>query len=244
MPVIQGIDLSSVQGNITKAQWQALVDNQIRFAISKCGNGNDHSDPDFLANINGALATGKMVVGAYHFPFALPNSAKHSGRDPETQAAMHFQQCGGLGTSQGELPACCDCEWPRPEAWGKPIPGVDDSIVDQAFLQDWFSRYLVAYEALQGCPMMVYGDPWFLKHLAPPAQWARYPLWEAAYGSSVPAVGPWAGWCARQSSGGGGRLPGGAPVDTDVIADETTLSMLVARPFIEPSIQLPINPGV
>jgi GH25 family lysozyme M1 (1,4-beta-N-acetylmuramidase) len=226
--LLSGLDVSSVQGAITPAQWTLIRDRGTRFVVAKVGNGNDPEDPTGMPNLTAAESAG-LVAGAYHFPFALPPDAGHPGREPEAQAAAHYRQCMGLGTAADELPATVDCEWPRPEQWGKPIPGIDNSTVDQGFLQDFFTRYLVAYETLQGCPMIVYGDPWFLTHLAPPSSWASRPLWEAAYGDSAPAVAPWAGWSLRQLSGGGGRLPNGAPVDTDCVADEATLARLLAR---------------
>lgn len=229
MASISGLDLSSVQGLITAKEWDNIASSGTRFIVAKCGEGNKNiPDPDFIWNIESAKSHG-LIVGAYMFPYALPNDPRHPGRSPEQQASMHFDQCSELGTKAGDLPCTLDCEWPRPEQWGKPIPGIDSSVVDAEFLRDWFSAYLEHYEKLQGYPMIVYGDPWFLKNLKPPPEWARNPLWEAAYDLEAPAIYPWAGWTIRQTSGGGGRLPNGCPVDTDVIVDEATLASLLSR---------------
>ena len=60
-----------------------------------------------------------------------------------------------------------------------------------------------------------------------PAEWgSRFRLWIAAYGPSVPPEPPWAGYSFWQSSGGGGRLPSGAPVDTDEADQEIYESIL------------------
>lgn len=78
--------------------------------------------------------------------------------------------------------------------------------------------------------MLVYGDPWELKNLALPADWGtNNPLWIASYQPTPILVPPWTSCVMQQTSGGGGRLPNGCPVDTDVCVDEATLAALLTR---------------
>jgi len=228
MPPLLGLDVSSVQGLVTLSDWVTIATRGTRFVVAKCGNGNERPDPIFPSNVEHAEAGG-LVVGAYHFLFpALPSGpGLPTGRDPAEQARAHFAQCAGLGSGKGELTAFADLEWPRPEAWGKPLDGVvGRPTVTRQSVREWTLAYLVEYSRLQGRPMGLYADRWFLECLQPSAEFAAYPLWLAEYGPKVDPVGPWAGWSAWQTSGGGGRLPSGAPVDTDEIADEDTFAKL------------------
>jgi len=229
--VIKGLDVSSVQGGILAAEWQALAKQGVRFVVAKCGNGNDGFDRRWSANV-GMAKTAGMIVGVYHFPFVLPATPEHPTRDPVVQARAHFNYCQGLGKAAGDLPACCDVEWPTPEHWGKPLPGIDGApVVTRQSLVDGFSAYMDEYERLQGRPMLLYSYPYFLRALQPiPLKWTTRPLWLANYEPHVKPEPPWAGWSLMQTSGGGGRLPGGVPVDTDVCVDEATLRALAQLP--------------
>jgi len=241
---IAGLDVSSVQGLIQPDDWERIRDRGTRFVCIKCGNGNDGRDPDFEWNVEQAQKAG-LLITPYHFPYGLDFSLD-STRDPRAQAQQHFEECGGFGSVRGTLPACLDFEWPRPEQWGKPIPHVPNSVVDRTGLLLRLVAYRDEYVRLQGGRrVLVYGDPWFLKSLRPPGEircwpadvseeWMRWgslassPLWLAAYGRELPAVSPWSGAALVQTSGGGGRLPGGEPVDTDECLDENVWASLLA----------------
>ena len=229
--MIQGIDVSSVQDGLTAAEWAALKARGIRFAMIKCGNGNNGHDPRFQSNLTGARAAG-VVVGCYHVPFPLPATPAHADRDPLAQARAHFAACAGLGSNKGDLPAACDLEYPAPEKWGSPLVNVDGApVVTRDSVVEFCEAYLTEYERLQGRPMLLYSYPWFLRGLKPPAAWVKHPLWIANYDPRLAPEPPWAGYAMWQTSGGGSmRLPDGAPVDTDAIADEATLAALLGVP--------------
>ena len=214
--MVQGLDVSSVQGTITGPQYGEIKARGTRFLIAKCGSGNNPRDGEWVNNVTDAQMMG-MDFGAYNFAFPLPTDVRFSGRDPETQARAHFAQCAGWGSKPGQLPACLDLEWPRPEAWGKDVPNVSNSSVDAKFIIEWVGIYADIYEHLQGRPLTLYADPWMLKSLGVPDEWgSRFRLWIAGYGPSVPVIHPWAGWSFWQTAGGTtARTPSGAPVDTD-----------------------------
>lgn len=227
---VNGIDMSIMQGVITADEWEQIALRGTRFVIAKCGNGNNStSDPQWKHDLDDARGVG-LKVGVYHFPFlGLPVDPHHPGRGPEDQAKAHFEMCDGLGSDAGDLPACADLEWPDSSVWGKPIKGVDNSVVSQTAARDFVLRYLAAYDALQGRPMLVYGSPWFLHELALPADVATHPLWLACYAKAAPQLTPpWTTYSLWQTGGGSLlRLPSGVPVDTDVCESEKTFQQLL-----------------
>ncbi len=224
--MIRGIDLSAVQGKVTPAQWALVKARGTAFAIARCGVGNDGVDLDWV-DILDARAEG-LTIGVYHFCYVgLPDDPRHPGRDPVSQAQSHFTACAGLGSDAGELPACFDLEWPSRDQWGRPIAGVDNSVVTPQMAADWAGAYGEEYARLQGRTPLLYSDPYWLEGLPKTPALARFRLWLAAYGPSVPPVYPWAGWTLWQTAGGSaGRMPDGAPVDTDE-CEEATFGELV-----------------
>lgn len=216
------LDLSSVQGGLTISDVRVLVQRGTRGLIFKCGNGNNGKDPYFGPNLATAKLGGpSLVLGCYHFAYPLADDTLHPNRNPEDQALLHYSQSQGLGGLVGELTPTLDLEWPTPEQWGH-------WNVDAAFIRDWALRYgkkmrdLVNRERI-----LLYSYPWFLQKLAPSVEFLDvFELWIASYSTSPIQAAPWAGWSMWQTSGGGGILPDGAPVDTDECADEVTLKRL------------------
>jgi lysozyme len=217
--MVRGIDSSRAQGPI---DWAKLYASGVRFTFVKCGNGNDAPDPSFAPEANAAKAAG-LVVGAYHAVFPLPTDPAHPGRDPRDQARAHFAQCVGFGSLDGELPPAMDLEWPVPgsEEWIK--YGCSTSQVKR-----WALAYLDECEQLYGClPVLYDGFPVFWEEINGPAEprFARYPLWRVDYRPNPVTPKPWGDWTFWQTTGGGGRLPNGAPVDTDLFnGDEAALA--------------------
>lgn len=200
--MINGVDVSSVQG-IT-INWQAVAATGVQFAVIKCGNGNDPIDPDFSRNLAGAQAAGLQVI-CYHFVYPLPSKPGDPTRDPAEQAQMHFN------ASQGCL-AACDLEWPAEQNWAQ--WGCTAAQINQ-----WGLDYLAAYTNLSGQPMIIYTYPDFAKEVGLSAAYAQYPLWIASYEPTPEIPAPWTDWVLWQTTGGGGHLPNGEPVDTDVAKD-------------------------
>lgn len=62
-----GIDVSEFNGRL---DWAKIKAAGIRFAIIRSGYGVTHVDPQFAANLAGAVSNG-IPVGVYHFSYAL-----------------------------------------------------------------------------------------------------------------------------------------------------------------------------
>lgn len=67
MTTIKGIDVSKHNGTI---DWNKVKASGIKFAIIRGGFGNTTVDPQFKANIEGAIAAG-VDVGVYWFSYAI-----------------------------------------------------------------------------------------------------------------------------------------------------------------------------
>lgn len=229
--MLHGVDASSNQGIIMPRQWELLFQRGTRFAVAKCGNGNDGSDTEFDRNISSARDAG-MVVGAYHFVYAgLPNAAGHVGRDPVLQARAHWAASKGLGSAAGTLPPCADAEWPAPQDWAK-------WGVTAASIRVWLLAYLTELERLAGVTPMLYTYPDWAKNVSFGSEFIRFPLWAAEY-DVFQGIKPWAGYSILQTAGGKPSslsrrfeqptvLPDGLPIDTDV-ADEAMFERLLQR---------------
>jgi hypothetical protein len=168
------------------------------------------------------------VVGLYDFLIGgLPPLPGEPWRDPIEQAEMHHELSKDL-ILPGDLLPFGDAEWPRPEAWGRPLETVDGKpTVTAVILRSWYRAYLDRRSTLLGRMIGIYFDEQFMRALGPDASFATSPAWIASWAPYVRPIFPWAGWSAWQTSGGGSHLPSGAPVDTDVIADEQTLQSLL-----------------
>jgi lysozyme len=219
--MINGIDVSSVQG-IT-IDWQAVAATGVQFAVIKCGNGNDAPDPDFARNVAGAQNAGLQIV-CYHFVYPLPPLAGDPSRAPAAQAQMHFN------AAQGVL-AACDLEWPPVQNWAQWNCSATQ-------INQWGLDYLAAYSQLSGRPMIIYTYPYFAQTVQLSADYAQYPLWIASYENTPTIPAPWTNWTLWQTTGGGGHLPNGEPVDTDVAPDLSLWGVVnqpVAAPIVAPA---------
>lgn len=247
MGFTKGLDVSVVQGRV---DWPAAYELGCRFAFIKCTEGNrgydpvlalpenyvDHRraagivgiDPLFDVHTGSALRAG-MRVAPYHFCYPLPHQDGNPVRDPEAQAKFFWDGAAGLGASQGDLPPMVDLEWPPPEGWGK-------WGCTKPQLIHWGLSFLACCEQLWRRPPVLYTYPDFWSHLGGAAEpaFARYPLCMASYphparwpleAEPAPHVGPWERATFWQFTGGGMRLPGGAPVDYEVFCgDEQALA--------------------
>lgn len=216
--MIRGIDVWKGQGDVP---WADLAKSGIAFAIVKASTGNDPGvDKRFAENVAGAKGAG-LLVGCYNFVYPLPPDPGKPLRDPAAQAKHHFDQCGGLGSHDGDLPPFVDAEWPAPQdwaRWGCSAPQI----------RAWLKAYLQAAESLWGRKPTLYTYPDWAAHVAlgDEPDFGQWRLWAASYthpdrwpveGETPAAIAPWgANWAFWQVSGGTMSLWGGVDVDCDV----------------------------
>lgn len=245
--MIYGLDLHAGYGVI---DFDKLAASGVRFAICKATQGNEgggkYLDAQFNRNVAECRRVG-IAVGAYHFPYPLPEDGKNKFRSPEEQAQIAFNMTGGLGSQPGDLSHAVDAEWPPPEEWAKwgcTAPQISE----------WLRRYCVKATELFGRPPLIYTYPNYWKHLSSLADtsWAsEYDLWFANYshpGEGHPAPGKnppllswvsktWTDWAVWQYSADGStvKVPGivAKAVDRNVIKDEPTLARLQGLEYIE-----------
>lgn len=210
---IKGIDVSSVQGKTI--DWTAVAASGVKFCIIKGYEGNKGLDAYCVQNIAGAKAAG-ILVGVYSFIYPLPVIPSQLTRDPKWQAQKHFAAAkGNLGL--------IDLEWPAPQDWAK--WGCSASQIC-----DWTLAYLQEYERLDGRKPLVYTYPYFAQALKMPAEFANYKLWIASYEAKPAIPAPWTSWEIWQNTGGGGKMPSGAPVDTDLVRDLSLWGIQTVQP--------------
>ncbi len=172
--VVKGIDISHWQRHV---DWSALKADDIEFCFVKATEGTDYVDKMFLTHIANAQSHG-MLVGAYHF--------FRPGADPVKQAEHFYKVSRALPS--GHLPLVMD--WETTDN----MPSYKDSAAGLEFLTH--------LEKLSGHKPMIYTGPYFARSLGLDAQFARYPLWVAHYGTSCPLVPPpWNNWTFWQVSG-------------------------------------------
>lgn len=179
-----GIDVSNHQKLI---DWSQVAASGVQFAVIKCSEGVDYSDPFFPRNWELAKTAG-LVRGAYHFARPSLNSA--------ISEAAHFlqqlQRAGGLET--GDLLAL-DMEDMEVEA------GVD--------LSAWTLQWLEMVQREVGFRPLLYTGRWYMARnwLIDP-RLAEYGLWLAAYQQTAPAPpDPWP-FLALWQHTNAGRIPG------------------------------------
>lgn len=84
---VKGVDISAHQ---RQADWPLLASQGISFAFIKATEGSSYTDPQYAANIKGALSAG-LAAGAYHF---------FSFESPFSTQLEHFHAVAS------NLPAC------------------------------------------------------------------------------------------------------------------------------------------
>lgn len=225
---IKGIDISVVQGNI---DFNAVAAQDIKFCIIKGAEGNSGVDPNLAKNLAGCKAAG-ILTGVYSFLYPLPTIPSQPTRDPKWQAQKHFS------VAQGEL-GFIDLEWAAPQDWAKWGQSANQ-------ICDWTLTYLAEYTRLNGSKPILYSYPYFLNAIKPPADFAQYPLWIASYVPTPVIPKPFTDWVCWQTTGGGGKLPNGCSVDTDLCKDlslwgvQDTAPVVPSVPSVNTEPQTPV----
>lgn len=223
--MFKGVDISNIQGTVN---YTALAASGVSFVILRCGIGNDGVDSMYSKNLAEARAAG-LQVACYHFVYPLPVVPGKESRSPQAQAQAHFK------AAQGVL-ACMDFEWPEEKdwaAWG----------CTAAQINQWGLDYLAEYSSLIGQPMIIYTYPNYAQTVQITSAYAQYPLWIASYEPTPTIPTPWNSWVLWQNTGGGGKLPNGAPVDTDLAPDLSLWNVNLTEPLPNVVAVSPNNPN-
>jgi lysozyme len=176
----KGIDVSNLQGRI---DWKKVRRAGYRFAYVKAGEG-DWRDPDFLANVRGAVAAG-LKVGGYQFLRPKP------GRTGAREAGYFMDRLHAAGLGKGDL---------------RPVLDVEATALDRPGTHAYVKSFVAAMHA-SGYRPMIYTGTWFWGPKVGDDDFGL-PLWIAAYQSHEPALPkPWREYAVWQHSSEG-RVPG------------------------------------
>jgi lysozyme len=185
---ILGTDAAQFQRG---ANWQAVADMGVRFAICKATEATGHVDPLWTTHAESVPRVG-ILLGSYHVVW--PN------RDPIVQAQHYFSTAGLVA----ELPPVMDWEL---------MKGVQPARVHDVAL-----KFVEETERLWQRECIVYTYPSFAEQingamLTSPL--GNRPLWIAHYGARTPRIPrPWKSWKWWQFDGDGGqRYPNGPDAD-------------------------------
>ena len=166
MTVVQGIDLSSWQGNLNWSAWKG----KLGFAMAKAVEGDNFTDPDFARNWAAMLdlqADRRLCRFAYSF--------FHPAQDPIVQAAHLVATVRGQGLLPGDN-FVCDLE-------------VNDGLPPAVVAQRAAAFCHEVNSLAPGHRVLVYSFPAFVQagNCAGLSSWF---LWLASYGVSAPTAPP------------------------------------------------------
>ncbi|WP_433581238.1 GH25 family lysozyme [Paenibacillus amylolyticus] len=182
---VQGIDVSRYQGKIN---WLQVKADKCEFVFIKATEGQTYTDPNFTANVKGALSAG-LLVGTYHF---LKATSAAAAKAEAVHYAKSLEEIGGAKALQ--LPPVMDYE-NNPGGISK----AQINIVARTFLSE--------LERLTGIKPIIYTGNSFAGNFD--ASLSSYDLWIARYSDTrVPDDQPaWKSWDIWQYSESG-KVPG------------------------------------
>lgn len=168
---LRGIDVASFQGN---PNWGAVAADGISFAFTKATQGVGYLNPTFTRNWS-EMKRVNIVRGAYHFAEPNENTAT-------AEADYFLSNVERLGIETGDMLAL-DLE----------------PTVKVPKLGEWALAFLECVKARAGFDPLVYTGAWVVadQNLANYPALGQFPLWLAAYQSSMPPTPPpWSMWSA------------------------------------------------
>ncbi|WP_237685184.1 GH25 family lysozyme [Arthrobacter sunyaminii] len=204
-PGIQGMDVSSHQGNV---DWNRAWAQGARFAYAKATEGTSYKNPNFNQQYGGSYNVG-MVRGAYHFALPSVSSA--------VDQANYFVNNGGGWSADGKtLPPLLDIEY-------NPYASLGNTCYNMSATQmvNWIKAFSNQVKARTGRTPMIYTTTdWWSRctgnsaafgdnplHIASynevgagplPASWSYYSVWQ--YSSTGPFVGDSNVWNGTQAA--------------------------------------------
>ncbi len=215
--LINGIDISQYQGNITASGWQQIKGAGIQFAFARVSLGSccDH-DANYVNNFSRAIAAG-IPIGPYAVGYPQtnmsdPNDAVNEANYLISLTKPYYQGSGLM------LRPVLDIELPT------------DKSLSQSFMSQWVVKWATTIKQGLGVDPIIYTYTDFASTEFNSTV-TSYPLWIANYSRTPPstpppsAYAPWPSWKFWQHSSTG-SVPGiSGNVDLDVF-DGTLLQLL------------------
>lgn len=130
---IKGVDVSSYQGQI---DFKKLCESNISFVYIKATEGSSSKDSCFNANLDNAISTPNLYVGAYHF-FSFESEGK-------TQA-QNFTQT--VPKKSGMLPPMVDVEF---------YGGFNKNNINKADITESLTEYIKIVKEYYGVEPIIY----------------------------------------------------------------------------------------
>lgn len=215
--LLQGIDVSSHQGDITAANWQQIKNAGIQFVFARVSLGACCDfDSRYVNNLNRAIAAGIPIgpyaVGYPHTNSADPNDAVNEANYLISLVKPYYQGSGLM------LRPVLDIELP------------EDKNLSQSFMSQWVVKWATTIKQGLGVDPIIYTYTSFAATEFNSTV-TQYPLWIANYNYTPPntppasAYLPWSSWKFWQYSSTG-SVPGiSGNVDRNVF-DGTLLELL------------------
>lgn len=206
--LVNGIDISSYQGNISAAQWQQIKASGVQFVFARVSLGSccDH-DAYYVNNLNGAIAAGIPIgpyaVGYPHTNTGDPNDAANEANYLISLTKSYYQGSGLM------LRPVLDIELPQ------------DGSLTKTFTSQWVVNWANTIKAGLGVDPIIYTYSSYASSKLNSSV-TSYPLWIANYNYSPPSTlpasqyTPWSSYKFWQYSDAG-SVPGiSGDVDLDV----------------------------
>ena len=174
-----GVDVShyNVDRRGVPIDWAAVLGAGYGFAVIKATDGAMGRDPQFVANVQGALKAG-LVVAAYHF--------LRPGAQAADQATNFLGQIAAVGGPEAfALGAAVDVEDPDDDkgAW---------SALGREIRAPKVLHWLAAVQVSFPTPMIYCIPRWFGQLIGTDGCFAAYPLWAASPSGPPKLAGsPW-----------------------------------------------------
>jgi GH25 family lysozyme M1 (1,4-beta-N-acetylmuramidase) len=214
--LVNGIDISAYQGDITAAQWQQIKASGVQFVFARVSLGSccDH-DANYVNNLNRAIAAGIPIgpyaVGYPHTNMSDPNDAANEANYLISLTKSYYQGSGLM------LRPVLDIELPSPGTLSK------------TFTSQWVVNWANTIKAGLGVDPIIYTyTSWAAAELNSTV--TPYPLWIANYNYAPPSTlpasqyAPWSSYKFWQYSSTGSISGISGNVDLDVF-DGTFLQL-------------------
>jgi GH25 family lysozyme M1 (1,4-beta-N-acetylmuramidase) len=165
---LRGVDVSQHQGSI---EWERVHAAGFRFAIAKCSEGQDFTDPTWSKARVDAIRKAGLTLGVYHYLRPRPGRTG----DVEADWAVRVARASGWG-KKGDMRLVVD---------------VEETELGRGATQRYLGQFVRRIHQRLGHKPVIYTFPFFWSALGSPKNFGC-PLWIAHFEVDSPTVpGPW-----------------------------------------------------